>query len=82
MLSEILKTIVQLKSIEENNPEVKVIIKQLEESVYNKVSKNILDIISIGEYIGYHEIDQRLRRASDYITQMRIEKEKGEEDNS
>ena len=49
MLNEILKTIVQLKTIEEKNPDVKVIIKQLEETVYCQKNKNILDIISVGE---------------------------------
>ncbi len=73
VLNEILKTIVQLKSIEKNNPDVKVIIKQLEETVYGQISQNILDIISVGEYIGYDEIDTRLAKASSYISQIRKE---------
>lgn len=71
MLDEILKTIVQLKAIEEKNPDVKVIVKQLEETVYSQVSQNLLDIISVGEYIGYDEIKKRLSLASGYIEQMK-----------
>jgi len=76
MLDEILKTIVQLRAIEEKNPDVKVIIKQLEETVHSQVSKNLLEIVSVGEYIGYDEIEKRLSTASGYIEQMKATKNK------
>jgi len=76
MLNEILKTIVQLKAIEKKNPGVKVIIKQLEETVYSQINQNILEIISVGEYIGYDEIDKRLAKASSYISQIKKKQNK------
>lgn len=71
MLKEVLQTLKMLKRIENPSQEVKDSLDYLEQSVKTKTKENLLDLMSIGDVIGYDELQASLKEMVNFLEKMK-----------
>ncbi len=74
MLDDVLQTIKMLKRIENPSQEVKNSLEFLEQSLRNKTKHNLLDLMAVGDVIGYDEIQSSLKEMVGFLEQMKNQK--------
>ncbi|NDV15555.1 hypothetical protein GO009_05895 [Muricauda sp. TY007] len=71
MLKEVLQTLKMLKRINNPSQEVKDSMDFLEQSLKTKTKENLLDIMSIGDVMGYDELQNSLREMVNFLEKMK-----------
>ncbi len=71
MLKEVLQTLKMLKRIENPSQEVKDSLDFLEQSVKTKTKESLLDLMSIGDVIGYDELQDSLKEMVNFLEKMK-----------
>ncbi|MBW8244432.1 hypothetical protein K1F50_16600 [Muricauda oceani] len=71
MLKEVLQTLKMLKRIDNPSQEVKDSMDFLEQSLKTKTKENLLDIMSIGDVMGYDELQKSLREMVNFLEKMK-----------
>ncbi|AEM70950.1 hypothetical protein Murru_1911 [Allomuricauda ruestringensis DSM 13258] len=71
MLKEVLHTLKMLKRIENPSQEVKDSLDFLEQSVKARTKENLLDLMSIGDVIGYDELQASLKEMVNFLEKMK-----------
>ena len=71
MLKEVLQTLKMLKRIDNPSQEVKDSMDFLEQSLKTKTKENLLDIMSIGDVMGYDELQNSLREMVNFLEKMK-----------
>ncbi|MDC6361423.1 MULTISPECIES: hypothetical protein [Flavobacteriaceae] len=71
MLKEVLQTLKMLKRIENPSQEVQDSLDFLEQSVKTKTKESLLDLMSIGDVIGYDELQDSLKEMVNFLEKMK-----------
>ncbi len=71
MLKEVLHTLKMLKRIKNPSQEVKDSLDFLEQSVKARTKENLLDLMSIGDVIGYDELQASLKEMVNFLEKMK-----------
>ncbi len=71
MLNEVLQTIKMLKRVENPTQEVNDSLEFLEQSLKSKTKQNLLDLMSVGDVIGYDELQTSLKEMVNFLEQMK-----------
>jgi hypothetical protein len=71
MLKEVLQTLKMLKRIDNPSQEVKDSMDFLEQSLKTKTKENLLDMMSIGDVMGYDELQNSLREMVNFLEKMK-----------
>ncbi len=74
MLNEVLQTIKTLKRVESPSREVKESLEFLEQSLRSKTKQNLLDLMSVGDVIGYDELQHSLKEMVNFLEMMKNQK--------
>jgi len=75
MLKEVLHTLKMLRRIENPSQEVKDSLDFLEQSVKAKTKENLLDLMSVGDVIGYDELQNSLKQMVSFLEKMKNQSE-------
>ena len=71
MLTEVLQTLKMLRRIENPTQEVKDSLDFLEQSVKSKTKENLLDLMAVGDVIGYEELRSSLKEVVSFLESMK-----------
>ncbi len=71
MPKESLHTLKMLKRIENPSQEVQGSLDFLEQSVKTKTKESLLDLMSIGDVIGYDELQDSLKEMVNFLEKMK-----------
>lgn len=71
MLKEVLQTLKMLKRIEKPSQEVKDTLDFLEQSIKYKTKENLLDLMSVGDVIGYDELQNSLKEMVKFLESLK-----------
>ncbi len=71
MLKEVLQTLKMLRRIENPSKEVKDSLDYLEQSVKSKTKENLLDLMSVGDVIGYDELQNSLKEMVNFLENLK-----------
>lgn len=63
-----------LKRVEKPTQEVKDSLEFLEQSLKSKTKQNLLDLMSVGDVIGYDELQSNLKEMVNFLEQMKNQK--------
>ncbi|UOB17426.1 hypothetical protein [Abyssalbus ytuae] len=74
MLNEVLQTIKMLKRVEKPSQEVKDSLEFLEQSLKSRTKQNLLDLMSVGDVMGYDELQSNLKEMVNFLEQMKNQK--------
>lgn len=70
MLKDVLHAIQLLEKIEEPTPEIQETISYLQQSVQAKTNAHLLDLMTVGDVIGYDNLQKSLKNALAFMEQM------------
>lgn len=71
MLKEVLQTLKMLKRIENPSQEVKDSLEFLEQSVKSRTKESLLDLMSVGDVIGYDELQNSLKEMVNFLESLK-----------
>ncbi|MCB2261892.1 MAG: hypothetical protein LGR52_02990 [Candidatus Thiosymbion ectosymbiont of Robbea hypermnestra] len=71
MLKDVLQALKMLKQVENPPKEVKDALEFLEQSVQIHAKQNLLDLMTVGDVIGYDELQSSLLEMADFIERMK-----------
>jgi len=71
MLKEVLHTLKMLRRIENPSQEVKDSLEFLEQSVKSKTKESLLDLMSVGDVVGYDELQNSLKEMVSFLENLK-----------
>jgi len=71
MLNEVLQVLRMLKRAEKPSHEVSEAIEFLEHSVKGRTRQNLLDLMAVGDVVGYDKLQSDLSELTDFINKMK-----------
>jgi len=71
MLKEVLHTLKMLRRIENPSQEVKDSLDFLEQSVKSKTKESLLDLMSVGDVVGYDELQNSLKEMVSFLENLK-----------
>ncbi|TMU51040.1 hypothetical protein [Flagellimonas algicola] len=71
MLKEVLQTLKMLRRIDSPSQEVKDSVDFLEQSLKTKTKESLLDLMSIGDVMGYDELQASLKEMDKFLENLK-----------
>ena len=71
MLKEVLQTLKMLRRIDNPSQEVKDSVDFLEQSLKTKTKESLLDLMSIGDVMGYDELQASLKEMDKFLENLK-----------
>lgn len=75
MLKDVLQALKMLKEIDTSSKEVKGVMDFLEQTVQAHTKQNLLDLMTVGDIIGYDELQKSLLQMVSFIENMKGKKQ-------
>ncbi len=76
MLKDVLQTLKMLRRIENPPQEVKDSLDFLEQSIKLRTKENLLDLMSVGDVVGYDELQNSLKEMVNFLESMKNQSNK------
>ena len=75
MLKDVLQTIKMLKRAEDPSQEVKDSLEFLEQSINAKMKESLLDLMAIGDVLGYDKLQNSLKEMVNFLEKLKAQSE-------